>query len=369
MCGRCDRQMMVSYNNNGKQLRYSCNRAAIDYAEPLCQSLAGEVLDEMVTQQVLGALAPASLELSLQAAGDLQRQRDLLRKQWQQRLERARYACDRAERQYQATEPENRLVARELERRWEETLREHQALQEEYHRFDAKQAARLSDEERGQIMSLADDIPALWNASTTASQDRQRIVRALVEEVVVNVQGESERVDVTLRWAGGFASHHELVRPVNRYEQLTYYPELIGRLKELYRAGLSRRQIADKLNAEGFHPPKRADSFTSAMVTCLLVDQQLVFSSESSTRAFLAEDEWWPVDLCAKLGMPLATMHRWIKVGWVHARKLAKPRPRWAIWADKDELDRLSRLRSCSRSWENKPLYSELIAPKPRPET
>src|SRR6516162_3808543 len=110
-CGRCGRRMMVAYGGRASRLRYSCGRAMVDYAEPMCQGLAGRVLDDLVAAQVLRALEPAAVELDLTAADEIQQERARLHRNWQQRVERARYEAERARRQYDATEPENRLVA------------------------------------------------------------------------------------------------------------------------------------------------------------------------------------------------------------------------------------------------------------------
>jgi hypothetical protein len=174
----------------------------IEYAEPLCQGLAGGVLDDLVAAQVLAGLEPAALELSLAAAEDIEQERARLHRNWQQQVERARYQAERAQRQYDAAEPENRLVVRELERRWEEALKEQRRLEEAYARFSRDQLRGLSAYEREPIRALARDRPALWQAPATTAADRQRIVRLLVEEVVVTVRGESEWVDVTIHWAG-----------------------------------------------------------------------------------------------------------------------------------------------------------------------
>ena len=104
------------------------------------------------------------------------------------------------QRQHDAVEPENRLVVRELERRWEEALKEQRRLEEEYARFRRNQPAGLSAGERDQIHALAEELPGLWQAPTTTAADRQRIVRLLVKEVAATVRGESERVDVTIHW-------------------------------------------------------------------------------------------------------------------------------------------------------------------------
>ena len=124
MCGRCGHRLMVGYSGQSKRPRYKCHRDFQLYGVEKCQSLAGAPLDEFISQKILSVLKPAALELSMVAAEDLQRQRERLSKQWRQRLERAEYQTKRAARQYHAVEPENRLVARELERLWEEALAE-----------------------------------------------------------------------------------------------------------------------------------------------------------------------------------------------------------------------------------------------------
>jgi hypothetical protein len=111
------------------------------------------------------------------------------------------------------------LVGRELERQWEEALRHAQHEQEAYARFCRAQPAELTLRERDTIRRLAQDLPGLWAAPATTAQDRQEIVRVLLEQVTVDVQGDSEQVDVTLRWAGGVQSQHRVSRPVACYEQ------------------------------------------------------------------------------------------------------------------------------------------------------
>ena len=220
--------------------------------------------------QVLRSLEPAALELSLRAVADAERERGRLARHWEQRLERARHDAERAARQYHAAEPENRLVARELERRWEQALLAQRQVEEEYDRFRHGRPAELTSSDVQIIESLAGDIPALWRAKTTTVQDRQEVVRHLVERVVVAVQGETEWVDVAIHWAGGFVSRHEVRRPVSRVEQLRDYAELMRRVAELHGAGRTSRQIAEALNREGFRPPKRRETYNAAMVQLLL---------------------------------------------------------------------------------------------------
>jgi DNA invertase Pin-like site-specific DNA recombinase len=367
-CGRCGQRMMVAYSGRASHLRYSCGRAMIEYAEPLCQGLAGRVLDDLVAAQVLAVLEPAALELSLAAADDIEQERARLHRNWQQQVERARYEAERAQRQYDAVEPENRLVVRELERRWEEALKEQRRLEEDYARFRRSESAGLSDREREQIRCLARDMPALWHSPATTAADRQRIVRLLVKEVVATVRGESEWVDVTIHWAGGSSSVHELERPVQRYEQMTDYGRLLNRIDELRQAGPALAEVAEQLNREGFHPPKRAARFTSGILTRLLAQRGRTGPRPRvvAEPGVLGEHEWLLTDLARELGMPQATLHRWVRVGWVHARKLPTPGGQWVIWADADELDRMTRIRTCARGWSDEHVFSQLTEPKVR---
>jgi hypothetical protein len=367
-CGRCGRRLLVNYQNAGRTLRYSCTRGVADYAEPVCQSLSGQRLDQWVGQQVLAVLEPAALELHLAAAADVEQERGRLHQHWHQQLERARYELERADRQYQAVEPENRLVARELERRWEKALQDQRRLQEDYERFCQQQPPTLSATEREQIRALAGAIPELWDADTTMPADRQRIVRLLIERMVLTVQGNSERLTVTIHWTGGWSSTHELARPVQRYDQMAEYPRLRQRIQELRGQGLSMGQVAQCLNHEGFRPPKRALRFSGAMVAGFLAKDGRSGPRPRALAAgtLLQKGEWLLSDLARHLGMPSATLHRWRKVGWVHARKLPVPGGHWAIWADKAELRRLGRLRRFRRGWFIKSPPPDLTTPKPR---
>jgi hypothetical protein len=368
VCAACGRRLLVSYTNAGSGLRYSCARGVIDYAEPLCQSLSGQRLDALISTQVLSVLQPAALELHLAAAADVAQERQRLHQHWQQQLERARYQTERAARQYQAVEPENRLVGRELERRWEDALREQGQLEEDYQRFCRKQPATLSAAEQEQIRSLARDIPQLWHAETTTAADRQRLVRFLIEQIQVQVQGETDQVEVSIHWAGGFVSRHALVRAVQRYEQLADYPCLRARIAELRAEGKSMASVAEGLNQEGFHPPKRAERFNSAMVSGFLAKggRSGPRPQALSAAGLLQKGEWLLTDLARQLGMPSATLHHWRKVGWVQARKLPVPGGHWALWAQGAELKRLTQLRGYSRKRRDEPIPAELTTPKTR---
>jgi hypothetical protein len=300
-----------------------------------------------------------------QAELDAYKERQRLEQHWQQRRERAAFEAERAARQYAAVEPENRLVARELERRWEAALGEQRRVEEAYDRFCQEQPAELTAAQREAIVRLAEDVPRLWHAATTMPQDRQEILRLLLEQVTVTVEGESEQVAVTLHWAGGHVSQHRLIRPVARYEQLSYYAPLRARVATLQAQGCSSREIARYLNAEGFLPPKRTNRFTAPMVTRFLIDEGLhVPRPQAAVNGrLLRKHERWLTELAVRLNIPLATLHKWQRMGWLRSRKVSQAGGRWAIWADEAELTRLRQLRVYRRQWPEPRYPKELTTP------
>ena len=368
ICGRCQRRLAPSYSGKANHLRYICMRATIDYGAPLCLSLAGAALDDFVVEQVLAVLQPASVELSLAAEQALRVERTQLELHWQQRLERAHYEAERAAREYRTVEPENRLVARELERQWEEALRHEQQEQEAYARFRREQSAELTPSERDAIRRLAQDLPGLWAAPETTPQDRQEIVRLLLDQVTIAVQGNSEQVDVTLHWAGGVESRHRIIRPVQRYDQLSTYPRLMTRIETLRQDGLSFEQVAEYLNDEGFYPPKRTDRFSGEMLTRLLSRQGLhrPRPRAMAESGVLEAHEYWLSDLARELNIPRTTLYKWQRFGWVHSRKVTEALGRLALWADDEERDRLRQLRLFNRQWPNPRYPVRLTTPKTR---
>ncbi len=279
------------------------------------------------------------------------------------RLKRARYDVELAERRYQSVDPENRLVAATLEKRWEELLLDERQVQDEYDRFLRQTPAQLSDDERAHIEALASNIPTLWNAAGTTNADRKQIIRCVVQRVAVHVRCDREFVDVTIRWAGGYESQHEIIRPVATYAQLRDFEQLMNRVVELREAGHTAPRIAERLNAEGFYPPKRRGQFTTPVVYQLLKRRALI-GNERSHSELLAAGEWWLTDLARELKMSHLKLRDWASRGWVHSRKTPVQGYR-ILWADPDEVTRLRELLAQSRRGVNA-YTSELKTPKKR---
>jgi hypothetical protein len=367
-CGCCGRRMVVQYNGANRRLRYAC--ANVPDVRGICNHhFGGDVLDELVAEQGLAALQPGALELSLAAAEDLLRERTALDTNWRQRIERARTAASRAERQYQAAEPENRLVGRTLERRWEGALQTVRTVEEDYARFRRTQPSVPTGSEVERIRALARDLPALWIAPTTQSIDRQQIIRILVEQVVATVQGQSDRLDVAITWTGGHTTRHQTTRRVKRYEQLADFDKLLSRVRQLRGAGQTCEAIAERLNAEGFHAPYRTRVFhkknVGRFVRKYFAEGRPV---QRRVKHLLKPDEWPPLDLARRIGVGKTVLYRWMERGWIHYRVVPAPRPLYVCWADAGEIERLTCLVKSPRHWYDPPLPHRLTTPRPKPK-
>jgi hypothetical protein len=336
VCGRCGAKMTVRYQRGrGGTLRpaYVCARSKSDYGDAQCQQLAGTCVDDYVTALLLKAMEPAALEVSLAAAGQVEEQRAQVDRIWRQRLERAEYAAERARRQYQLAEPENRLVVRQLEKDWEAALaeRQRQRLSEDYDRFTATRPRVLTAAEREQIRLLAADIPAVWDAPTTTTADRKKLIRHLVEQVRIAVAGISEKVDVDIAWVGGHHTQGQVVRPVATLAQLSYYPQLRERARE---------------RTEIFTPNAVSD-----LVRALGITRTRIPALRS--RPPLAEHEWWLRDLAEHVGMPEITLDAWVRRGWATGYLHPQSGNR-VVRADPNEIERLRALHLVPRGQHNR---------------
>lgn len=340
---------------------YTCVYLKANFGiEKSCQHVSGRALDRYVEGQVLAAIAPAALEVSMHAAEHLEAERAVLDKLWRQRLERAAFAADRARRQYRLAEPENRLVVRQLEADWEQALAEQATLADEYARFTAQCPPVLSQAERAAIRALAADIPALWAATTTTDTDRKEIIRAVIDRIEIDTVGESERVDVAITWAGGHTTYGQVIRPVASLEQLSYYPRIVQVVTAAVAEGLSYRQIADRLNAAGLRPPKRRESFGPQGVHDLVARLHLRHSEHGTATGSPrppGTHDWWMADLARELEMPPITLYNWITRGWVTAAQQPERPHRWYVTADQHELARLRAIRAHPQGFGSRQRY------------
>jgi hypothetical protein len=330
------------------------------------QSIGGSIgnfLDELIAEQILKAIHPSALEISLKIAEDIEAERKNLLKHWNARLERAHYEVERAYRQYNVIEPENRLVARTLEKKWEEALIGEEKLKQEYALFLSQEPAALSQTEREAIRKLAEDIPSLWSAPTTTNEERQQIARLLIERVMVKVEGNTEKVSVEIHWVGGHKTYADCRRPVAKLRQLSYYEELITRVETLQKENRKYSEVAEILNREGWKPPKVRESFNAGMVSDLLGRRGVRHKQQKHLlEKYRLKNEWTLGELSQKTQIPEPTLYQWMRKNRLQVRRV-KEMPRGGVWlvtADEEEIKQLKSLKDQPKEWVNRSLVKRV---------
>jgi len=335
LCGQCGRRMKVLYNNRSAHIRYCCVRPQSGL--PLCQDFGGRLLERGVEAQVLEALQPVGMEAMMEAAADHARACEAERAHWQQRVERARYEVDLARRQYEAVDPANRLVGRELERRFENAL---QGLEEIESRTKAQIETMdrpLTEEEQQTLKSYAEQLPRLWHAPTTPAQERKRIVRCLIETVVVNAPKDAAKIQAEVHWIGGQATTIEVQRGrkgVNRY---VADPELVELIRQMA-AEFSDAQMARILNRKGLRTAKGL-VFTAYRVSNL----RHSYGIESGTagQKQQSKDIHTADEAARLLGIHRSTVTRWVEVGLLRGSQMTPGAP-WRVRVTEEDRRRLS---------------------------
>jgi hypothetical protein len=208
-------------------------------------------LDRQVEQRFLQALQPDQVTLALAALAQLEQQEQAESKQWELRLERARYQAKRAERQYQAVEPENRLVARSLEKQWEEQLRAVETVEKEYQVWKSSRFGIVTQADREAIVALGSDLPVLWQAPTTTNEERKQMLRLVIREVIVDSKGANGQVWVQINWQTGAQEQFWYQRRVSSYAVFTGTQVLEQRVRERERGRADRCSDCSDAGARG----------------------------------------------------------------------------------------------------------------------
>lgn len=240
-------------------------------------------------------------------------------KQWELRLERARYEAQRAERQYQAIEPENRLVARSLERQWEEKLRAVEVLEKEYQSWSYSRLAPVTTTDREAILALGMDLPALWNAPTTTAADRKQMLRLVIRDVIVHSKRSKGQVWGRINWQTGAHEEFSYQRSVRRYADAADGDALEQRMRALNAAGLMDAALAAQLNAEGYRTARLHRPFTGATVWALREKWQIptvkLNNGKHDNPAQWEDGTYSIAGAAAILGVFPGTIYHWIKEG------------------------------------------------------
>ncbi|HET8629153.1 MAG TPA: recombinase family protein, partial [Thermomicrobiales bacterium] len=334
VCGRCGGRLTPTYS--AAHHAYVCRRATATYAAPTCQSFPQRELDQAVADAFLAAVRPAALETLLAALAAHEAERQAVGRHWAQRLERARYEAARAQRQYDACEPENRLVARTLEARWEEALAAVAQVEREGAAARRGALAPLTAAEQEAARALASDLPAVWQAPTTTAADRKRLLRLVVQEVTVTVAPGGRAAAVAIRWSGGATTMHAITRPPVGWH-CTTAPAVVARLRELAQH-LPDHRIAERLTAEGL-TTQTGKPWTHQRVASIRQQHAIPTACPVGTAVRAVRgDGLMPVALAAeRLGVSRALVHVWVGLGALAGEQRVAASKRWVRLTATDE--------------------------------
>ncbi|HKD45757.1 MAG TPA: recombinase family protein, partial [Candidatus Angelobacter sp.] len=327
ICGKCGRNLHTHFRGRNSTPGYHCSGKNIVQGRGVyCLNVGGIQIDQAVTDAFLKAVTPASVAVIEEAMRQLEVDRDAALSQWRLAVERARYEAQRAERQYCAVDPENRLVARGLEATWEQRLQELAAAEAELERRQQLRPRTLSPEERNVIRILGSDLRKVWNAPTTTDRDRKELLRTLLEEVIVTVNRPEHRAHLTLRWRGGELTEIDLSLPRSQPRGLRTDEDtisLLRRLATLYPDDV----IAGILNHQG-RTSATGERFTAIHVAGL---RQYRGIPRFKAPAEPPQGEVASIRQAAQiLGMNTSTIHRWLAEGFI-AGEQATPAAPWRI--------------------------------------
>jgi DNA invertase Pin-like site-specific DNA recombinase len=326
-CGHCGRRLRTHYRGRNSAPGYHCaGEHIVEGRGSYCLTVGGVQIDEAVSRAFIAALEPAKIAATLAAAERLEADREAALKHWRLGVERASYAVNLAERRYLAVDPDNRLVARGLERAWEESLAELEAAKKELARREQERPRVLSSEERARLGALGPDLATVWTAATTTARDRKELLGTLIEEVIVKVERDKSAAHLTLRWKGGVLTGIDLNLPRSRPATVRTDEDTVALVRRLALhypdtviAGILNRQGRRTARGHRFEGNRVAHLRTNWKIPCFV------------PKVDAAKGELATIKGAAKaLGVAPSTIHRLLNDGVIAGEQVTRGAP-WQI--------------------------------------
>ena len=342
-CGRCGRIMQVGYSGPaGKWPRYVCSRAKQLYAgERTCQSIGGIRLEQVILAELFKVLEPAALEATAKALAEADEHYRQRLAAFELAVERARYEAGRARRQYDAVDPENRLVARTLERAWEDKLAAIRQAENDLRAQQARRPVSLTSEELGWITSAGADIAAVFHAPATTRAERKQLLRAVIAEVIVTTRAGARAADLKIIWQGGATTG--LSTPMNKAGPLARVTSeevitLVTRLAARYDDATIAVILAKQRRRTATGLP-----WTRARVAALRAQHGIPACPRPQHNVTPAGDDAVVVTICTAeqmLGVSRVTLYRWLRDGFITGEQMTPGAP-WQIRIDQGLRDKI----------------------------
>jgi hypothetical protein len=298
----------------------------------------------LVVQAFFAAIQPAELDALEALLAHRHQERAQIERHWEQQAQRATYEAHLARRRYEEVDPANRLVAAELERRWEEklvALRETQEAAERFHQ--EPEAPALDAELRRQLEHIAQALPELWHSDRLTNEHKKRLLRSLISRVILKRQAP-DRVEVKIVWVSGHFSVDYLTPPIHRQADVSRYDEMVSRTWELWQAGYNDADIATTLTQEGFHSA-RSPEVSQATVLKIRLQHRWASNYHRMRLSDMVDGLWTIHGLSKELGIDRNWFYRRIYNGQLCEPDVIRKLP-YGNYLIRDDPELIKRLRA-----------------------
>ena len=344
VCGGCGYRMYVRYKVTG---RYACCALRRPVGQGMCASLHAPAIDEAVTQAFFEALRPAQLDALAEVLAVQEAERERLTRHWQERRKRARYDAHLAQRQYDAVDPDNRLVAAELERRWEAGLRELRETEEAYERFEREPEVTLTPEMRRQLRHISEALPELWRSGRLTSAQKKELLRSLLARVILK-RITPDRIEVKIVWVSGRYTVVSARPPIRRERDVTGYAGMVERIGSMWRDGIEDdEEMAARLREEGFHSA-RAVGVLPVTVRRIRKAHGWRYSLDVGRTELMWQGRLTARGVAARLGVEVNWVYPRLYNGAIKAEYLSR-HPQSKIWLIQDRPEVIEPLQQMLR--------------------
>lgn len=324
-CGHCGQRMRVYYRDR-EGLRYVCDRSKTTYGSPTCCYLQGEVVDEAVREAFFEAVEPAEIALLEEVLATRDADQERVSQHHHDQIKGAEYDVGLAEKHYRTVDPENRLVASELERSWEEALRKLADTKEAAERFEQERRSNetaLDPALREQLLDFGKRLPELWHSGALELTHKKELLRSLIERVVLS-RPQPEYLQVRIVWISGAVSPLTLPQTLVHEAYLSNYDQLVERTLELAKEGYRDRAIARMLTEEGFRTARSISGVPERYVGVLRRKYGVPSLAHQAKFTGKFDGKWTVSGLAGTLGISHNYIYKWIRNGDLPAERSPK---------------------------------------------
>jgi DNA invertase Pin-like site-specific DNA recombinase len=354
-CGTCGSKMKVSYNPRG---RYFCDAQVSNYGGSYCPSLHAGSVDAAVVEAFFDALDPSQIDALEDVLTKQSEEAEQTRIHLQRRVERARYKVERSETQYDSVDPRNRLVADELERRWEESLLDYKRLEVEYEQLLSRQqlGSGLTSEMRQQLQDMSETLRTLWEGGELPNSQKKELLGSLISGVVLK-RVAADKTEARIAWVSGSCQVIDVSTSAERTSDLPSYEAMVVRVKTLWEMKGDDKAIAAKLTEEGHHSARSRTVLPSA-VQKIRSQHGWVSPFQKRRKDLTVEGYLTATGLAGRLGVGAAWVFYRLKRGRI-AEKYLAPHANQHVWLIKDDPELILQLQQemllrRSQGWKKK---------------